>query len=565
MNRGSALVLALALAGAGSHGAVADETNAESFVYASAQGVTYVVTADGLASIRIGDREVAGGGWRLANPGEQFRSVSNGVAVGAVAAKTWQRLSERHVRVSHVQGDAAATYDYTFDGEDVSVRARVENRHPAEDLPAVAFRGLTFRFDAPPTGIILDHGAGYIEPNGGLVAFCYPCWFSRVGASYARDKTFGVAFIPTNPGLTRHLLLWNEAYVPPGREPPRERSPQYLVPDAVPHGGARTFLLAMRVSTNTDWTHLLAPYRRFFQANYGPVRYRADHRPFANSGGGCDYHADPGNPYGFNGLFRRYDRPDGMQLFCDEVIPALKAADCQGVMFWALQGWEPRGAMYRTDFDVFPRDIARNLPLLRREFHEAGLRLGLCTRPGESTFRYNAASDATQRINADDPWHLQMTWRRFQWAIENGFTAFYLDTFGNTLADVKIMRYLREKMGPDIQTYVEHHCDIMAVYSGFYEEIGVDRRNRRFYNGDAMWPYYSWLVPGIPTITQIRAQDSDLPEVGLSPRRYAFQIGISPMPHEYLVGSYAKELRALCTEFLDPNGQWKQPENAWRR
>jgi hypothetical protein len=80
-----------------------------------------------------------------------------------------------------------------------------------------------------------------------------------------------------------------------------------------------------------------------------------------------------------------------------------------------------------------------------------------------------------------------------------------------------------------------------------------------------MWPYYSWLVPGIPTITQIRAQDSDLPEVGLSPRRYAFQIGISPMPHEYLVGSYAKELRALCTEFLDPNGQWKQPENAWRR
>ena len=47
---------------------------------------------------------------------------------------------------------------------------------------------------------------------------------------------------------------------------------------------------------------------------------------------------------------------------------------------------------------------------------------------------------------------------------------FYLDSFGASFEDVKLIRHLREKMGPDILTFAEHQCDAILPYSGGYSE-----------------------------------------------------------------------------------------------
>ena len=63
-----------------------------------------------------------------------------------------------------------------------------------------------------------------------------------------------------------------------------------------------------------------------------------------------------------------------------------------------------------------------------------------------------------------------MLLRRFQNMIKRGCTLFYLDSFGADLEHVKLMRFLREKLGPDVLTFAEHQCDAILPYSGGYSE-----------------------------------------------------------------------------------------------
>ena len=42
------------------------------------------------------------------------------------------------------------------------------------------------------------------------------------------------------------------------------------------------------------------------------------------------------------------------------------------------------------------------------------------------------------------------------------------------------MKFLREKMGPEIQTYTESDCDVMLIYSGVYDYVVVDEKTGGF-------------------------------------------------------------------------------------
>lgn len=81
-------------------------------------------------------------------------------------------------------------------------------------------------------------------------------------------------------------------------------------------------------------------------------------------------------------------------------------------------------------------------------------------------------------VNADDAGHRAMLLKRFQNMPRKGCTLFYLDSFGSDLEHVKLMRTLREKIGPEVLTFAEHQCDAILAYSGGYSEtlplIGVD-------------------------------------------------------------------------------------------
>ena len=97
----------------------------------------------------------------------------------------------------------------------------------------------------------------------------------------------------------------------------------------------------------------------------------------------------------------------------------------------------------------------------------------MTARPADLALRLDWKQDQVIPINADDPAHREMLWRRFQKMIDRGCTLFYLDSFGADLEHVKLMRFLRERMGRKILTFTEHQCDAILPYSGGYSETTV--------------------------------------------------------------------------------------------
>jgi len=154
----------------------------------------------------------------------------------------------------------------------------------------------------------------------------------RIADSYAVDDSAGVGVSPWRTGLKRTLILWDYgSWAADKRESFPERKLLYFVVDRVPARGGNTFDMKLRVSPNRDWKHLLAPCREHFTRTFGPVQYKADYRWIAT-----DYmnHSQQAvsetNPYGFHGGFRRIDTPEGVEQFCDAVIPVLREQGGQG-------------------------------------------------------------------------------------------------------------------------------------------------------------------------------------------------------------------------------------------
>jgi len=538
----------------------------QSLDYRSPQGVAFTVTAEGLSSIRVGDRELAGGEWTAFNAEGWFKDGGSGrVEIGPPSEKSIEVVDGRHARVRHVQGDVVCTADYTFDGEDVLVSARVENYHEEEPIRVVGFSGLTFRFDRPPEGQMPVQHVSYFRAHG--VGLCHPGFWSRIGGSYAVDNSIGVGVSPWSTGLTRTLILWDYgSWAADKRESFPERKLLYFVVDRVPARGANTFDMKLRVSPNRDWRHLLAPYREHFTRTFGPVQYQADYRWIATDYVNKSQQAiSETNPYGFHGGFRRIDTPEGVEQFCDAVVPVLREQGGQGVILWGQGGDDPRGAMYRPDFDVLPPEVEALWPRLARRFHEAGMRPGVCTRPRHIAVRRDWRQDRIIDINPDDPGHRQMLWDRFQTMIERGCTLFYLDSFGASFEDVKLMRHLREKMGPDVLTFAEHQCDAIFPYSGGYSETTLaaakDGRDAgyRVWSGVRNWEIYRWLVPGAQLASRLYRIEDNAPQDIEPVDHFFFRNRITPL---LPVSDFrrAPQLGQVQPEFVDGEGRWKRGE-----
>jgi len=181
---------------------------ADALVYRTDKGVTFQVTAEGLSLIQVGGRDLAGGGWTAFNAEPWFKDSGS----GRVDTKPWREKSiavvgQRQARVRHVKGDITCLTDYTFAGEDLLISARVENEHAEEPLNVVGFSGLEFKFDRPPTGLMMVQHISYFQAHG--VGLCHPGHWSRIGGSYAVDGSIGVGLSPWKTGWNRTLLLWD--------------------------------------------------------------------------------------------------------------------------------------------------------------------------------------------------------------------------------------------------------------------------------------------------------------------------------------------------------------------
>ena len=51
--------------------------------------------------------------------------------------------------------------------------------------------------------------------------------------------------------------------------------------------------------------------------------------------------------------------PEGADAFCETILPVLKANEGQGVIVWGQGGDDPRGGMYRPDFDILPPEVEK--------------------------------------------------------------------------------------------------------------------------------------------------------------------------------------------------------------
>lgn len=536
----------------------------EKLTWRTPRGVEFVVGAGGLELIRSGERDVAKGGWTAWNADGWFKNAGSGkVKLKTAREKTCEKLADDRARVRHVYEDAACSFEYSFAGEDCTISARIENNHAGEALAVTGFSGLKFFFDKPPAGYMQVQHISYFQAHG--AGLCHPGHWSKIGGSYATDNTIGVGTSPSRTGLMRTLTLWDYAdWNPDKREKLPQRNLLYFAVSTIPPRGAQTFDFKLRVSPERDWKHLLTPYREHFQATFGEAQYKADFRWIATDYLNHSQQAiSPQNPYGFHGGPRRIDTPEGAKAFCDTLIPPLQAANGQGVIVWGQGGDDPRGGMYRPDFDILPPEVETNWATLQQRFKDAGLKLGVCTRPRDMAVRLNWKSDQIISINPDDPGHCEMLWKRFKTMMDKGCTLFYLDSFGSSFEDVKLMRYLRAKMGPDILTYCEHQCDAIMPYSGAYSETTLDaegdpaKAHYGVWSGMENWDIYRWLVPGAQLASRLYQVKGKPPEGFESPEHFFYGHHITPL----VPSSDSKRmppLKSTQPEFVDEKGQWKQ-------
>jgi hypothetical protein len=531
---------------------------AERFTYAGPGHLIYTVTADGLAAITLGDRQIARGSWVAQNLEEGLGVGASKLVAGPLLAKSLAVVDAAHARVVHVQQHLTTTYDYRFAGEDVTIQARVENTHPAETQHVLSFGNLTFTFATPPRGIMP------VGQHRGFRVF-HPGFDNRIGGSYATDGQYGVGVSPWKTGWTHTMCKWLGFSWDGTRGwcAKNDMALQYSCEKPVAPLGAESFYLKLRVSTTCDWQHLLAPYKAHYLATFGPQQYTPDHRLLSQSSvasPGGEW-ITPGNPLGFQ-QHRRIDLPEGMKQFATGNLNALKAANGSGMILWAHSGFHPTGNMYRTDPDVLPAEIEKSWPLLQQAFAADGRRLGVCTRPGEITTRWRPGTEITLRFDGHDPAQREMHWRRLKAMIDRGCTVFYIDTFGNDLEDAVAMQYYRAQMGPEILTYSEYVTDVILPYTGAYTEIhygGGKGEAATFYlywYSNHQWEIFHWLQPEVNTFCLSRI--NSFPEGVTSAHLYRWLLKnhFTYAEQDWRVGGMAKEFQPIQAEYVDAQGRW---------
>jgi hypothetical protein len=203
---------------------------------------------------------------------------------------------------------------------------------------------------------------------------------------------------------------------------------------------------------------------------------------------------------------------------------------------WGQGGDDPRGGMYRPDFDVLPPEVeAQWTNVIAPRFQAAGVRLGVATRPRDLAVKLDWYQDQIININPDDPGHREMLWRRFDSMMKKGCTLFYLDSFGDSLEDVKLMRWLREKLGPGVRTYCEHQCDAIVPFSGGYSETTLHAEPQdnpphyRVWSGVDQWEVYRWLCPGSELAARFYEKKGEPPATFETPDQFYARNQIIPL------------------------------------
>ena len=422
------------------------------------------ISPTGELTLTLNGRPVATGNWHLRPdtyiPGDDPAAVGVGPVVSLAADPAHATAHERH---------AAVTADYTFDlrGEDLRIAAHVANADPAHAVQPIAFTGLTFHFNpaVPVTGQLSTAHWTYLQARG--LDLFHPSVASPVGCWWAADDRF--AFSAYSESEFDRPVLFIAEYGGRDGVIPSDCQAALYTDRAVPPGGSVDVTCAFRVTADRSLPHLLAPYKAVYDRRFPLPMYTPDRRGVGMFSEVDQQHVTPSNPLGYHGPACRFDTPRGTAIYVQRNPPMCRRAGFLGEIFWAIGGFRP--PMYPPDFDVMPPAVQANIPALVKGFHDQGLRVGLCARAGDGVRRPPGSAPSLYRLSADDPGQMRVLADRFRHAMSMGFDMFYLDSIGGGgMNDLRIIRHIRNAVGPGVLLYSEYCTDLELPYADRYCE-----------------------------------------------------------------------------------------------
>ncbi len=124
---------------------------------------------------------------------------------------------------------------------------------------------------------------------------------------------------------------------------PRTWAVGYRLDGELPPGATRTYTLAVRaVPASASWLETVVPYRDYFQATYGPVKYQRDDRPVLGLAAAFVQNASPSNPRGWAEPTLRPDQ-HGWGKWAAKIRADAKRGSYDRVMLWTPSGVFDKG------------------------------------------------------------------------------------------------------------------------------------------------------------------------------------------------------------------------------
>ena len=138
--------------------------------------------------------------------------------------------------------------------------------------------------------------------------------------------------------------------------------------------------------------------------------------------------------------------------------------------------------------------------------------------------------------------------KRLKWATNTGFAGFYLDSFVEDGPDQNILKFIRNQLGQEVQTFTEFPTVLSLPLSGAYMEFS-------YANGAYVFPKgyrdLSWIYPEAVWCANFRGA---LPPGGY-PALYAymFQNKLTPLVQDYhlLDSQRMATLQTLVAQYID--------------
>lgn len=299
--------------------------------------------------------------------------------------------------------------------------------------------GHDFRFDGKPITMNADNTgigvSGWFYPGG---------TYSPVNVVEDGDYKVGMSLIYPVLSYKHQVKIRSKAQFPTGGVAwfteftlnafdENKYNPQG---DLAP-GESRVYVVAVRaVKGARPWQATLEPYREFFRARYGQVKYQRDPRPIQFSSLAVDGNHEVDNPYGFSGGYNL--RPDlfGFGPWIDRLVDRVDRG------FTRIMVSKPTGQFYVNQQNNIPplftshwmegAEYGHALGDAVQQFNripQAGLHLGLWWGRGAQVMPDGWDSYRIEELDPNNPEHVALGFKELDLAYAAGSRLIGLDAF----------------------------------------------------------------------------------------------------------------------------------------